>query len=201
LATLRKQRPTLSMAAMAELLGRHRSTVFREFRRNCKVYDGAYRPSVAQEHANGRRSRWRRNTRFTDDDWKIIERLLGQLLSPEQVSGRLREERLLAISHETIYQYIWNDKRRGGHLWLFLRQRHRYRKRYGRYEKRGRVEGKRHISERPNRSSSETRSGTGRWTRFSAPAISTAWSAWSNERPARCCSGKSDRLLFQRNVE
>jgi len=52
LATLRKQRPMLSMAAMAELLGRHRSTVMREFRRNCKTYDGAYRPSVAHARAS-----------------------------------------------------------------------------------------------------------------------------------------------------
>ena len=74
----------------------------------------------------------------------------GRLFSPEQISGRLREEGLLEISHKTIYKRIWTDKRRGGHLWLFLRQRLRYRKRYGRYEKRGRVEGKRHISERPN---------------------------------------------------
>lgn len=161
LATLRKQRPALSMAAMAELLGRHRSTVMREFRRNCKRYDGAYRPSVAQEQANGRRSRSRRNTRFTRSDWKLIERLLGQLLSPEQISGRLREEGLLEISHETIYQHVWKDKRRGGHLWLFLRQRLRYRKRYGRYEKRGRVEGKRHISDRPHQI--EQRNEIGHW--------------------------------------
>ncbi len=161
LATLRKQRPTLSMAAMAELLGRHRSTVMREFQRNSKPYDGAYRPSVAQERANGRRSRSRRNTRFTTTDWKLIDWLLGQLLSPEQISGRLREEGLLQISHETIYQHVWNYKRRGGHLWLFLRQRLRYRKRYGRYEKRGRVEGKRHITDRPPEV--EQRNEIGHW--------------------------------------
>jgi transposase, IS30 family len=161
LATLRKQRPMLSMAAMAELLGRHRSTVMREFRRNCKTYDGAYRPSVAQEHANGRRSRSRRNARFTASDWKLIDWLLGRLLSPEQISGRLREQGLLQISHETIYKHVWKDKRRGGHLWLFLRQRLRYRKRYGRYEKRGRVEGKRHISERPEQI--EQRKEIGHW--------------------------------------
>ena len=161
LATLRKQTPRPSAAAMAALLGRHRSTITREFRRNCKPYDGAYRPSVAQERSNGRRSRSRRNTRFTIDDWKLIEWLLGELFSPEQISGRLREEGILEISHETIYQHIWSDKRRGGHLWLFLRQRLRYRKRYGRYEKRGRVAGKRHISERP--AEVEHRNEIGHW--------------------------------------
>jgi transposase, IS30 family len=161
LATLRKQTPRLSGAAMAALLGRHRSTIMREFRRNSARYDGAYRPSVAQERTNGRRSRSRRNSRFSKANWTLIERLLGHLLSPEQISGRLREEGVLKISHETIYQHIWNDKRRGGHLWLFLRQRLRYRKRYGRYEKRGRVDGKRHISERPR--AAEKRSRVGHW--------------------------------------
>ena len=149
LATLRKQTPPLSNAAMAQLLGRHRSTVMREFRRNCARYDGAYRPSVAQERTNGRRSRSRRNTRFTTTHWKLIEWMLRELFSPEQISGRLREENLLEISHETIYKHIWREKKEGGSLWLYLRQRLRYRKRYGHYEKRGRVAGKRHISERP----------------------------------------------------
>ena len=149
LATLRKQSPALSMAAMAALLGRHRSTVMREFRRNCARLDGAYRCSKAQERTNGRRSRSRRNGRIAADDWKLIEHLLRQLFSPEQISGRLRLEGILEVSHETIYKYIWKNKARGGDLWLYLRQRLRYRKRYGRYEKRGRVIGKRHISERP----------------------------------------------------
>jgi len=161
LATLRKQTPRPSAAAMAALLGRHRSTILREFQRNSSLHDGGYRPSVAQEHANGRRSRSRRNTRFSPADWTLIERLLGRLLSPEQISGRLREEDLLEISHETIYKHIWKNKQRGGHLWLFLRQRLRYRKRYGRYEKRGRVSAKRHISERPR--AAEKRTKVGHW--------------------------------------
>ncbi len=45
LATLRKQTPPPSNAAMARLLGRHRSTIMREFGRNCTRFDGAYRPS------------------------------------------------------------------------------------------------------------------------------------------------------------
>ena len=148
LATLRKQSPALSMAAMAALLGRHRSTVMREFRRNCARFDGAYRCSKAQERTNGRRSRSRRNSRIAAADWRLIEHLLRQLFSPEQISGRLRLEGILEVSHETIYKHIWKDKDHGGDLWLYLRQRLRYRKRYGRYEKRGRVSGKRHISQR-----------------------------------------------------
>jgi len=130
-------------------MGRHRSTISREFRRNSSGYDGAYRYSRAQENTNGRRSRSRRNSRYDADQWRLIEDLLHADLSPEQISGRLRRDGTLLVSHETIYKRIWRDKRRGGQLYRHLRQCTRYRKRYGSYEKRGRAPGKRHISERP----------------------------------------------------
>ena len=149
LATLRKQVPRLTCAAIARLMGRHRSTISREIKRNSSDYDGAYRYSRAQENTNGRRSRSRRNSRLDADQWQFIEDLLRADLSPEQISGRLRREGVLLVSHETIYKRIWLNKRRGGQLHRRLRQRTRYRKRYGRYERRGRAPGKRHISERP----------------------------------------------------
>ena len=70
--------------------------------------------------------------------------------SPEQVSGRLSKDGSLCISHETLYRYIWRDKRRGGSYYKLLRQAgKKRRKRYGAYDSRGRLAGKRHISERP----------------------------------------------------
>jgi len=161
LATLRRQVPRLSQAEMARLMDRHPSTISRELRRNSTPYDGRYRWSRAQEQANGRRSRSRRNSRFQQEHWQLIEQLLRADLSPEQISGRLRLDQVLRISHETIYQRIWEDKRRGGSLFRRLRQRPRYRKRYGTNEKRGRLPGKRHISERSR--SAEQRQEIGHW--------------------------------------
>ena len=161
LATLRKQAPKLSNAKIASLLARHPSTISRELRRNSTPYDGHYRWTRAQEQANGRRSRSRRNSRFTDEQWQLVEQLVRADFSPEQISGRLRCDQVLSISHETIYQRIWEDKRRGGSLFRRLRQRPRYRKRYGTNEKRGRLPGKRHISERPR--SAEHRQEIGHW--------------------------------------
>src|SRR5256885_15658661 len=71
----------------------------------------------------------------------------------KQISGYLRRYRLLRISHETIYRYIWADRRCGGRLHECLRGRAhtRCRKRYRSYDSRGRLAGKRHISERPTR--------------------------------------------------
>jgi IS30 family transposase len=161
LATLRKQVPTPSCAEIARIMERHRSTISRELRRNCCRYDGRYRFTRAQEQTNGRRSRSRRNSQFSSDDWRLIRDLLRQDLSPEQVSGRLRTDGVLRVSHETIYKHVWSDKRQGGQLYRHLRQRTRYRKRYGSYEKRGRLAGKRHITERP--AAAEHRREFGHW--------------------------------------
>lgn len=150
LAALRTQHPPLSNAEIARRLGRHPSTVGRELRRNAAKHDGAYRPSKAQERTNGRRSGTRRGSSFTAREWMLVEDRLAEGWSPEQISGRLRREDMLRISHETIYKYIWDDKHAGGSLHLCLRQRtKKHRKRYSTKERRGRLAGKRHITERP----------------------------------------------------
>lgn len=142
-------------------MGRHRSTISRELRRNCSRHDGAYRFQRAQEQANARRSHSRRKSHFTTTDWALIESMLRERLSPEQISGRLRATGRLDISHETIYLRIWRDKRRGGRLYRHFRRKQKYRKRYGTNEKRGRLAGKRHITERP--ASVELRRKIGHW--------------------------------------
>jgi len=161
LVTLLRQAPKMSCAAIGRLMGRHRSTIARELGRNGSRHDASYRYQRAQEQANGRRSRSRRKSHFTAADWKLIADLLRDDLSPEQVSGRLRHEGRLHVSHETIYQHIWSDKRCGGQLYRRLRHRPKYRKRYGTREKRGQLSGKRHISERPR--SVERRRHLGHW--------------------------------------
>ena len=160
LAALRKQ--GLNQSKIAASLCRHRSTISRELSRNSARLDGHYRPSKAQERTNGRRSRSRRNLRFTEKDFARVDDLLGKQWSPEQVAGYLSREGQLSISHETIYRHIWRDKKSGGLLHTHLRcARKRRRKRYGSHDSRGKLAGKRLISERP--ASVETRSQTGHW--------------------------------------
>jgi IS30 family transposase len=161
LAAYRKQVPRLSAAEIGRRMGRDRSTISRELRRNCCAHDGGYRAGRAQEQAHARRKRSRRNSHFGPEEWKLVEMLLKEKLSPEQISGRLRALGLFEISHETIYSYVWRDKKRGGTLYRYLRQPFKRRKRYGSYERRGRVTGKRYISERPT--AVEDRSEIGHW--------------------------------------
>lgn len=158
LATLRKQ--GFNQAEIARELGRHRSTICRELKRNSARFDGCYRPSKAIERTAGRRSRSRRNQRFTRTDLRRVEALLRERWSPEQICGRLRGS--LSISHETIYRHVWRDRILGGSLHTYLRgARKKRRKRYGAYDSRGRLAGKRHISERPL--TAERRSEIGHW--------------------------------------
>jgi IS30 family transposase len=76
--------------------------------------------------------------------------MIREGFSPEQVVGRRTLEGRRVMSHETIYKWIWTDKQCGGTLWRHLRgARKQRRKRYGRYDSRGRLAGKRRIEERP----------------------------------------------------
>jgi PhzF family phenazine biosynthesis protein len=160
ISKLRQQ--DFNQAEIAHMLGRHRSTVSRELRRNSSRGDGHYRPSKAVERTRGRQSRSRRNSRFTGDDWCQVYGLLEERWSPDQIAGRLRRAGTLSISHETIYVHIWRDKAAGGPLHRYLRGAAKNcRKRRNRYDSRGRLAGKRHISERPH--AVNTRATLGHW--------------------------------------
>ena len=161
LATLRRQVPALTIAQMARLMGRHRSTIMRELARNSSWRDGVYRPYHAQDETNRRRSRSRRNSRFDDTHWHLVVALLREGLSPDQISGRLRLERRLHISRESIYRFLRRDKKQGGTLFRLLRHSSAWRKRHPGAEKRGRLTGKRHITERP--AAVDLRKDIGHW--------------------------------------
>jgi IS30 family transposase len=75
--------------------------------------------------------------------------LLQHKYSPEQITNILKRFNLFNISHETIYQYLLYDKKKGGSLHKNLRiVPKRRRKRYNSYDSRGQLTGKRPISDR-----------------------------------------------------
>jgi len=140
----------LTVAEIATALCRHRTTIDREIERNCCTHDGYYRAMFAVQKANGRRSRSRRNKRYTAEHFAPIERMLREDFSPEQIVGRLQAEGIEAMSIETIYLHIWVDRTQGGTLWRHLRGANkRRRKRYARKDSRGRLAGKCMITDRP----------------------------------------------------
>jgi transposase, IS30 family len=151
-----------SIATIARALKRSPSTVSREIARNKKVIDGWYRAELAHSYATTRRKRTRRGFHLAPQCWQVVIELLKQDFSPEQISGSLRLRGSFTVSHETIYQYIYDDERHGGTLFRHLRiVTKTHRKRYRSRDSRGILPGKRHISERP--AEVETRLQLGHW--------------------------------------
>jgi IS30 family transposase len=158
IAAMRRQH--IGVTAMAKHLGRHRSTLYREVKRNQSVHDGHYRPTHAVEKASGRKHRSRRNWLYGPVEFGPIETLIRQRFSPEQIVGRRTLAGEAVMSHETIYRWIWADKRCGGSLWRQLRgARKQRRKRYGQYDSRGRLASKKPIEQRPTVVANRSRIG------------------------------------------
>jgi IS30 family transposase len=151
-----------SKSAIAKMIGRHPSTIYREVQRNWTRHDGWYRAWIADGYAVARRHRGPKGSGFNEAEWGLVKALLERKLSPEQVSGLLREQGILLISHETIYQYIFEDRRRGGKLYKNLRTKIRkHRKRGAKQHRRITYADRTMISERPE--SVERRSRIGHW--------------------------------------
>jgi IS30 family transposase len=114
---------------------------------------------------------------------KIEAKLRQMRWSPEQISGWLSEQGI-KLSHERIYQMMWDDKRDGGNLWRSLRRRgKRYSRRAGKNAGRGLIPNRIDISERPAIVARKTRLETGRATPSSAPDTKAACSRWSSAKP------------------
>ena len=135
-----------SQLAIAAEVGVHPSTISRELKRN-RGRRG-YRPKQADEMAQARKLN-HVTIRIGPRTWALVENYLRQDWSPEQVSGWLWKEKQISVSHERIYQYVYADKGGGGELHQHLRCRKKRRKRYGFYDRRGRLTGCRSIEQRP----------------------------------------------------
>lgn len=133
---------------IAALLGRSPSTISREVHRN-KGGKG-YRPAQAQRFTDNRRQQAHKHGKVTAQVRQWITILLRQELSPEQVVDYLRRHRQLSLHHETVYRLVYADKARGGNLYRHLRILSKpYRKRYGQYERRGKIPNRVGIEKRP----------------------------------------------------
>ena len=135
-----------SQAEIATLLGRDKSTISRELRRNQGLK--GYRPQQAHNLAL-ERCHSKAQPRIGEQVWHQVETLIREEWSPEQIAGRIAMEQGVSISHEWIYQYIYADQRSGGDLYRYLRCQKVRRKRYGAHDRRGCIPNQVSIDERP----------------------------------------------------
>lgn len=155
---------------IADKLGRHVSTIYRELSRNIpKRGIGAkvYQADKAELKAWIRHKTKPKHRRFSDKLKKKVSRLIqAQRLSPELIAGRMSLEGQDGVSHETIYQWIWKCKH--GHrmenqpykeLHKHLKHYGRRRKRKNRKDNRGCLKHRISIEKRPKAASNRKRIG------------------------------------------
>lgn len=123
----------LTVDIIGEKLGRHRSTIFREIRRNMFIDDAVpnlngYYCVTAHDMARERRTKLRKLMRFSHVRQSVIDRIMHGW-SPQQIAGRMRLERHpISVSHETIYKFAYSSDGQAIKLWRHLPE-HRARRR------------------------------------------------------------------------
>lgn len=146
------------MGEIAKILGKHRSTLWRELKRNVNA-GGQYYELHAEAIRKRRRLNARSNFRVIENDEVLeqnIARLLTFGLSPEQISGHMRKVlQATPVSRQTIYRWVhrkWQTRK--GLLRFSGRPRVPYGSRKDSWDK-----DKRHITERPQIVAVRTRVG------------------------------------------
>ncbi len=125
LAILRAQ--GLSLSEIARRLKRDKSTVSRELQRNHGTVYHSYGGGSAHRRAQQRRHQASRHERLRNPQVRAYVRSrLKRGWSPEQIAGRLPQVKPgLSVSHEAIYQYIYNPMvRRQENLVPYLARAH-----------------------------------------------------------------------------
>lgn len=140
----------LKQCEIAKIIGKHSSVVSRELRRNCDLRSGEYRSDLAQRKYEQRQEYKSKPRKVTETMLEHIKSLINKDLSPEQVVGKSKKEGIDCVSHETIYQLIWADKKQKGKLHEHLRHKGRkYRKRGSSKDLRGIIKDRTSIDARP----------------------------------------------------
>jgi len=137
-----------SLTQIAGFLGVHKSTLSRELERN--MGGRGYRPKQAHNLALERRQRCRKPLKIVAALAKTVTTLIQQYWSPEQISGRLKAEKSITLSNECIYSFIKRDKDNGGRLFKFLRHSNRKRRKRFAIDRRGQIQNRTSIEERPD---------------------------------------------------
>lgn len=116
-----------SQSQIATYIGCHKSTISRELKR-CRNSD--YQAELAHKSAAKKRHTATKGHKREPALEALITRFLKAGLSPAAIAGRIAlETKEKRLSHETIYQWVYRNKRLGGTLHQYLLRAYRgYRK-------------------------------------------------------------------------
>ncbi|NRA88241.1 MAG: IS30 family transposase [Rhizobiales bacterium] len=149
-----------SQKEISELLSVSGSTISRELKRNIDLRNKVYRAKLAQAKYENRLLSKPKYSKFDNELKAVVRALLRIDYSPEQVTGYLKKKGEITVSHESIYQFIWLDKKNKGDLYTHLRRKgRRYRKRGSSKDSRGCIVGRIGIEKRPQEAMNRTTFG------------------------------------------
>ena len=128
----------------------HISSIYREINRNSDARNAVYKADLANRKCTNRHRLKPKNQCFNEIMKCYVDDLIKEDYSPEQIVGKSLKSGFNIVSHETIYKYIWKDKKQGGNLFIHLRNQGKiYRKRGASKDKRGQIVGRNGIENRP----------------------------------------------------
>lgn len=136
---------------IAKMIGVHPSTVSRELRRGKgAISQKSYWPIASHNEAikRQREKSQKANLKLTEATIKLITKYLMMQYSPEQISATFALKHNQAISHVTIYKYIYINRLNEGNLYQQLRHRGKRRTKYG-LGRKHRIPGRVSIEYRP----------------------------------------------------
>jgi IS30 family transposase len=146
-----------SLNNIAKALNVCHTTISREVKRNSGMHGYNYEEAQAKAILHRPSSP---NSKITPQVSALIKEKLKLQWSPVQISGWLKQKDKAHVSHETIYKYIWRDKKAGGLLYKELRhQGKKYNKRSKGTSARGNIINRVDIDQRPPIVETKTRLG------------------------------------------
>lgn len=135
---------------IAKFIGKNKSSIYREINRNKDKRNAVYKPELAEKKCRERHKYKPKRERLTAEIRAIIDKLIQEDYSPEQIVGYCKKKSIDCVSHETIYQYIWKNKKEKGDLHTHLRRQGRkYRQRGASKDNRGIIKDRISIETRP----------------------------------------------------
>jgi len=141
----------MSLTEIGEHIGKNKSVICREIKRNSDLRNNEYKADLANEKTRSRHVSKPKKKYWTAEIEHYVTSQLKKDFSPEQIIGRAKLDGNSCISHERIYQFIWQDKKDNGTLYQHLRTKgKRYRKRGAYKDTRGLISGRVDIDQRPS---------------------------------------------------
>ena len=134
---------------IADKIGKNKSSIKREIERNS--VDGIYDPKKAERAADFRQRNSHKRTEVIKEEVKeaIIEKLVIENWSPEEIYGRSKKYGYKMASTGTIYNFVYRDAEKGGALYKGLRRGHKAKKPHDKCDNRGKLVNTKSIEFRP----------------------------------------------------